>query len=83
MIVKITKKQVKKKNLTVERCEINCSIIVSGISSKAFNNEEGLCFYFESPRSGGGEDVLDKVEMLGHGKAKVAFKDPSGMVITS
>ena len=35
--------------------------------------------YFEQRRSGGGEDVVESVVMLGDSSAKITFVNPSGM----
>ena len=44
-----------------------------------FANEDGLEMYFEQRRSGGGEDVVESVVMLGDSSAKITFINPSGM----
>ena len=82
MINELTSKKIKKKSqLTVERCEVNCSIYVSNITNKAFTNVDALEMYFDNPRSGAGEGTIESVEMLTKDKAKVTFKDPSGMSV--
>ena len=69
----------KKEQLTVERCEVNYSIYVAGIANKGLASEDGLELYFESSQSGGGEGVVKKIEMLSKDRAKVTFKDHSGI----
>ena len=82
MATKLSSKKIKKQQLTVERCEVNYSVYVSGITNDALATEDGLEMYFENPsRSGAGDDVLEKVEILAKGKAKVTFNDCSGMKI--
>ena len=77
---KLSAKELKKQQVTVERCEVNYSVYVSGITSDAFATKDGLGMYFENPsRSGAGDDVLEKIEILAKGKAKVTFNDCSGM----
>lgn len=81
MATKLSAKKLKKQQLTVERCEVNYSVYVSGIND-ALATEDGLLLYFENPsRSGAGDDVLEKIEILAKGKAKVTFNDSSGMKI--
>lgn len=80
MVKKLETKKLKKKQLTVEKCEVNYSIIITGITKKTFATEDGLEMYFENSRSGGGEDILFKVEFIAKGKAKVTFNDHSGML---
>ena len=65
--------------LSLERCEVNCSIIVSNISKKGLCSEDALDVYFESKHSGGRD--VECVEMLGPDKAKVTFKDATGLKI--
>uniref|UniRef100_A0A1X7U0T8 Macro domain-containing protein n=1 Tax=Amphimedon queenslandica TaxID=400682 RepID=A0A1X7U0T8_AMPQE len=61
--------------LNVDLCDVNHSIVVSGISEeKIVGNAFALQFYFETPNSGGGENT---VQMLTPTKVKVNFKDPS------
>ena len=79
MINKLTSKKVNGQILSLERCEVNCSIIVSNISKKAFCSEEALGEYFQSKHSGGRD--VECVEMLGPNEAKVTFKDPTGLKI--
>ncbi|XP_019855316.1 PREDICTED: uncharacterized protein LOC100631792 isoform X2 [Amphimedon queenslandica] len=67
----------KKEQLTVERCEVNYSIYVAGITNKILASEDGLELYFESSISGGGDGVVEKIEMLAKDKAKVTFNDHS------
>ena len=78
MIVKLTKRKVKGKILCIERCEVNCSIVVSNITKKTFASEDGLEMYFEQRKSGGGEDLVESVVMLGNDKAKVTFVNAAG-----
>ena len=77
MVEKLRVKKLLKEQLTIERCEVNYSVYVTGITNKGLASEDGLEFYFESSKSGGG--VVEKIEMLGEDKAKVTFKDHSGM----
>ena len=80
MATKLSTIKLKKQQLTVERCEVNYSVYVSGITNDALATKDGLLLYFENPsRSGAGDDVLEKVEILAKGKAKVTFNDCSGM----
>ena len=79
MIKKLTSKKCKGHILSLERCEVNCSIIVSNITKKRFCSEEALEIYFESTYSGGRD--VECVEMLGPNKAKVTFKDATGLLI--
>ena len=81
MATKLSAKKLKKQQVTVERCEVNYSVYVSGITSDALATEDGLEMYFENPQSGAGDDVLEKVEILTKDKAKVTFNDCSGMKI--
>ena len=81
MINKLTSKKVKKSQLTVECCEVNCSIYVSNITKKSFTNVDALEMYFDNSRSGAGEGTIESVEMLTKDKAKIKFKDPSGMSV--
>ena len=76
---KLTKKKIRKQQICVERCEVNCSIIIQNITKTTFANEDGLEMYFEQRRSGGGEDVVESVVMLGDSSAKITFVNPSGM----
>ena len=77
---KLSAKKLKKQQLTVEKCEVNYSVYVSGITNDTLATEDGLQMYFENPsRSGAGDDVLEKIEILAKGKAKVTFNDFSGM----
>lgn len=72
----LASQQIAGQHLTVNLCEINHSIIVSGISNKNFiGNDDALQSYFESGRSGGGENT---VKLLTPTKSKITFKDPSG-----
>ncbi len=80
MIIKLSKKKIRGKFLSIERCEVNCSVVVSNITKKAFASEEALEMYFEQKKSGGGEDLVESVVMLGADKAKVTFVNPSGIV---
>ena len=76
MVETLASQQIAGQHLTVNLCEINHSIIVSGISNKNFiGNDDALQSYFESGRSGGGENT---VKMLTPTKSKITFKDPSG-----
>ena len=68
----------RKEQLTIERCEVNYSIYVTGITNKSLASEDSLELYFESSKSGGGDGVIEKIEMLSKDKAKVTFKDHSG-----
>ena len=68
----------RKEHLTIERCEVNYSIYVTGITNKGLASEDSLELYFENSKSGGGDGVIEKIEMLSKGKAKVTFKDHSG-----
>ena len=77
MIKTLTSKKCKGHILSLERCEVNCSIIVSNITKKSLCSEEALEMYFESKHSGGGD--VECVEMLGPNKAKVTFKDATGL----
>ena len=79
MATKLSAKKLKKQQVTVERCKVNYSVYVSGIND-ALATKDGLEMYFENPsRSGAGDDVLEKVEILAKDKAKVTFNDCSGM----
>ena len=78
MIKNLTKKDLRGQHLSVERCEVNCSIVVRTITNKAFANEYALELYFEQRKSGGGEDMVESVVMLGEDIAKVTFVNPSG-----
>ena len=79
MATKLSSKKLRKKyTLSVERCEVNSSIIVSNISNRSFASQDGLEMYFESSRAGGGEDLVETVEMLGPDRAKITFKESSG-----
>ena len=69
----------RKEQLTIERCEVNYSIYIAGITNKGLASEDNLEFYFEASKSGGGEGVVEKIEMLAKDKAKVTFNDHSGM----
>uniref|UniRef100_A0A1X7UHJ5 Poly [ADP-ribose] polymerase n=1 Tax=Amphimedon queenslandica TaxID=400682 RepID=A0A1X7UHJ5_AMPQE len=77
MAEKLRVKKLKKEQLTIERCEVNYSICVAGITNKGLASEDGLEFYFESSKSGGREGIVEKIEMLAKNKAKVTFKDHS------
>ena len=79
MAEKLRVKKLLKEQLTIERCEVNYSVYVAGIANKTFASEDGLEFYFESSKNGGGNGVIEKIEMLAKDKAKVTFKDHSGM----
>ena len=68
----------RKEQLIIERCEVNYSIYIAGITNKRLASEDGLELYFESSQSGGGDGVIEKIEMLGKDKAKVTFNDHSG-----
>ena len=76
-IKKLTSKKCKGQTLIVERCEVNCSITVSNITKKELCSEGALEIYFESKHSGGRD--VECVEMLGPNKAKVTFKDATGL----
>ena len=76
MIKKLTSKK-KCHILSLERCEVNNSVIVSNITKKALCSENALEMYFESKHSGGRD--IECVEMLGPNKAKVTFKDATGL----
>lgn len=80
MVQKLSARKMRQQQLTIERCQINHSIIITGITNNTFATKDGLEAYFEGPRSGGGEDVIEKVEMLTKSKAKVTFNDHSGML---
>uniref|UniRef100_A0A1X7SWG9 PAR14-like first RRM domain-containing protein n=1 Tax=Amphimedon queenslandica TaxID=400682 RepID=A0A1X7SWG9_AMPQE len=67
----------RKEQLTIERCEVNYSIYIAGITNKGLASKDNLEFYFESSKSGRGEGVIEKIEMLAKDKAKVTFKDHS------
>ncbi|XP_003388008.1 PREDICTED: poly [ADP-ribose] polymerase 14-like [Amphimedon queenslandica] len=67
----------RKEQLTIERCEVNYSIYIAGISNKGLASEDNLELYFESSKSGGGDGVVEKIEMLAKDKAKVTFNDHS------
>ena len=69
----------RKEQLTIERCEVNYSIYIAGITNKGLASEDYLQLYFETSKSGGGEGVVEKIEMLAKDKAKVTFKDHSGV----
>ena len=62
--------------LDVEQVEVNCSVYVRNISNKNFTNKDALEAYFESRV---GEHMLEDITMLSKDKAKVTFKDPSGI----
>ena len=79
MVEKLQAKKLRKGQLTIERCEVNYSIYVTGITNKSLASEDGLELYFENSQSGGGEGVVEKIEMLSKDKAKVTFKDHSGV----
>lgn len=79
MIKKLETEELKKQQLTIERCEVNYSIIINGITNKMFANEVVLETYFEGTSSGGGENTVQKVEILAKDKAKVTFSDHSGI----
>ena len=81
MINKLTSKKVKKSQLTVEHCEVNCSVYVNNITNKSFTTVDALEIYFDSSRSGAGEGTIESIEMLTKDKAKVTFKDPSGKYV--
>ena len=81
MINKLTSKKVKKSQLIVERCEVNCSIYVSNITNKSFTTVDALEIYFDNSCSGAGEGTIESIEMLTKDKAKVTFKDPSSKYV--
>ena len=78
MIDKLTSTKIKGCQLTVECCEVNCSIYVTNITNETFSTADGLGTYFDTTRSGAGEGTVESLEMLCKDKAKVTFKDPSG-----
>ena len=74
---KLKSKKIKKLHyLDVEQVEVNCSVYVRNISNKNFANKDALETYFESRV---GEHMLGDITMLSKDKAKVTFKDPSGI----
>ncbi len=79
MMKKLTSKKVRKQMLTVERCEANCSIIIRNISKKTFANKDSLEMYFEHKKTGGGEDMVESVVMLGENSAKITFINSASM----
>ena len=81
MINKLTSKKVKKSQLIVESCEVNCSIYVKNITNKSLSTVDALEMYFDNSHSGAGEGTIESVEMLTKDKAKVTFKDPSGKYV--
>ena len=74
---KLKSKKIKKLHyLDVEQVEVNCSVYVRNISNKNFANKDALETYFELRV---GEHMLGDITMLSKDKAKVTFKDPSGI----
>lgn len=79
MAENLASQQISGNYLSADLCDINHSIIVSGISEeKIVGNDFALQLYFETASSGGGENT---VQMLTPTKFKVNFKDPSGTCI--
>ncbi len=75
---KLTGRKLKGQLITAELCKINCTILISNIGNESFSNQDSLQIYFESKRSGGGDDVVDSIVMLGSNRAKVTFKNSTG-----
>lgn len=78
MVKKLAKKKIKKQNLIIERCEVNCCIVFANIKEN-FANEDALEMYLEQKKSGAGDEMVESIEMLGSNSAKVTFVSPAGM----
>ena len=75
---KLTSRKLKCQLITAELCKINCTILISNIGNKHFSNQDSLQIYFEGKKSGGGEDMVESIVMLGSNRAKITFKNSTG-----
>ena len=66
-------------NLSVERVQLNCSVLITKLENKSFSSQDDLELYFQRKKSGAGSDSVQSVVMLGADRAKVTFRNPSGI----
>ena len=71
----------KEETVTVEKCRVNCSILITKIGSKEFKSQDDFQMYFQGKKSGAGKGTVESIVMLGADRAKVTFKEPSGTTI--
>ena len=77
MILRIQSNPLKEAVIKAELYKVCTSVKLSSITKHY--SEEFISLYFESKRSGGGENKkVTKVELHGNGEAIVTFENPDG-----
>ena len=66
-------------NLSVERVQLNCSVMITKLENQTFSSKDDLELYFQRKQSGAGSDSVQSVVMLGADRAIVTFRSPSGI----
>ena len=77
MCSKIREKKLKSGTLDAELVKMCSSILVHNIDNSDRYDEDFITLYFNSSKKSGGGGV-EKVCLLGSGKAMVTFEDPKG-----
>ena len=65
--------------MSVEKVQLNCSVLITKLENQTFSSQDGLELYFQRKQSGAGSDSVQSVVMLGANRAKVTFRSPSGI----
>ena len=75
----ISRQKFKGGSLSLEKVQLNCSVLITKLESRSFCSQDDLELYFQRKQSGAGSDSVQSVVMLGADRAKVTFRSPSGI----